>query len=190
MTEQFDPYYTWLGIPPEEQPPNCYRLLGLRPFETNPQVIENGANRQMSHLRTFQVGPQSVSSQKLLNEVAAAKICLLNPAKKAEYDRRLREAMEGPEEAMPDVSVAPTRGRKSKTSAAAIAATLALAALLGAALYGVYGMYVTASRPGAKIVLAPPPEDPPPPTPNGSDPGATPDETPGETSSTEDVGSQ
>ena len=25
----FDPYLNWLGIPPHEQPPNFYRLLGV-----------------------------------------------------------------------------------------------------------------------------------------------------------------
>ena len=25
----FDPYRKWLGIPPQEQPPNHYRLLGI-----------------------------------------------------------------------------------------------------------------------------------------------------------------
>ena len=29
----FDPYYRWLGIPPEEQPPDHYRLLGVKVFE-------------------------------------------------------------------------------------------------------------------------------------------------------------
>src|SRR5688572_1794287 len=33
MTEPFDAYYTWLGIPPAEQPPHFYRLLGVQPFE-------------------------------------------------------------------------------------------------------------------------------------------------------------
>ena len=35
-----DPYYLWLGIPPSEQPPNHYRLLGVSAFESNEQVIE------------------------------------------------------------------------------------------------------------------------------------------------------
>ena len=43
----FDPYYTWLGIPPAQQPPDLYRLLGLQLFEPNRQVIENAADRQM-----------------------------------------------------------------------------------------------------------------------------------------------
>jgi hypothetical protein len=33
MAEKFDPYYTWLGIPPEDQPPAHYALPGERQFE-------------------------------------------------------------------------------------------------------------------------------------------------------------
>jgi hypothetical protein len=29
MAGPFDPYHRWLGIPPQEQPPNHYRLLAL-----------------------------------------------------------------------------------------------------------------------------------------------------------------
>ncbi len=90
MAEQFDPYYRWLGIPPEEQPANHYRLLGIKLFEDNPDVIEAAGDRQMGHLRTYQAGKHSQLSQKLLNEVAAAKICLLQPDKKAAYDTQLR----------------------------------------------------------------------------------------------------
>ncbi len=88
--EPFDPYYQWLGIPPEEQPPNHYRLLGIRLFEENSEVIQNASDRQMVHLRTFQNGPRAAQSQKLLNEVAAAKLCLLSPDKRASYDAHLR----------------------------------------------------------------------------------------------------
>ena len=56
MPEHFDPYHKWLGIPPEEQPPNHYRLLGVPLFIHNPNVIEHAADRQMGHLRTFQAG--------------------------------------------------------------------------------------------------------------------------------------
>lgn len=89
--EPFDPYYHWLGIPPEEQPPHHYRLLGIRPLEENRDVIQNAADRQMSHLRTFQNGPHGAMSQQLLNEVAAARLCLLSQ-KKAAYDQQLRSA--------------------------------------------------------------------------------------------------
>ena len=80
--QPFDPYYTWLGIPPNEQPPNYYRLLGVHHIESNPDVISNAADRQMTYLRQCQTGPHSTISQKLLNEVAAARICLLDPQKK------------------------------------------------------------------------------------------------------------
>ena len=47
----FDPYYKWLGIPPNEQPPHHYRLLGLQLFERDVEVIEAAANRQMAYVQ-------------------------------------------------------------------------------------------------------------------------------------------
>lgn len=90
MAESFDPYLRWLGIRDPERPPNHYRLLGVSPFEDDPDVLSSAADRQMSHVRTFQTGPHSAESQRLLNELAAAKICLLNREKKAAYDAELR----------------------------------------------------------------------------------------------------
>ena len=77
MTDQFDAHYEWLGIPPKDQPPNHYRLLGIELFEQNLNVIERAADRQMSHVRSFQSGRHVKQSQQLLNELAAAKGCLL-----------------------------------------------------------------------------------------------------------------
>ena len=48
MSGQFDPYYTWLAIPPEEQPPDYDRLLGLRPFEENKDALANAAAHPMT----------------------------------------------------------------------------------------------------------------------------------------------
>lgn len=93
MSAVFDPYHTWLGIPPQEQPPNHYRLLGIQAFEEKAEVIESAADRQMMHLRSYQSGKHSALSQRLLNEVAAAKLCLLRPATKADYDARLRASL-------------------------------------------------------------------------------------------------
>src|SRR6185369_13845884 len=94
--EQFDPYYTWLGIPPAEQPANHYRLLGLQLFESNPSVIENAADRQMKHLQSFKIGAKATLSQRLLTEVSAARVQLLDPARRAAYDAQLRDRMAGP----------------------------------------------------------------------------------------------
>ena len=93
MVEAFDPYHVWLGIPPEEQPPDHYRLLGVPPFEEEPEAIEHAADQRMAHLRTLQTGRHGKLSQRLLNEVAAARVCLLNPEKKAAYDARLRASL-------------------------------------------------------------------------------------------------
>lgn len=94
MADSFDPYHKWLGISPKDQPPHHYRLLALELFEDDPDVIESAADQRMAHVRTFQTGQNSALSQRILNELSAAKLCLLNPQKKAEYDRQLREKVE------------------------------------------------------------------------------------------------
>ncbi len=87
---EFDPYVKWLGIRSPERPPNHYRLLGLEPLEHDADVIAAAADRQMAHVRRFQNGPHSEISQQLLNQLAAAKVCLLRAESKTEYDDRLR----------------------------------------------------------------------------------------------------
>lgn len=96
MASEFDPYYQWLGIPPKHQPPNHYRLLGVELFEENLEVIQHAADQRMAHLRNFQTGKRAAVSQRLLNEVAAAKLCLLNPEKKTAYDGHLRARVPPP----------------------------------------------------------------------------------------------
>jgi formylglycine-generating enzyme required for sulfatase activity len=86
----FDPYHIWLGIPPEDQPPSHYRLLAIPELESNPDVIDAGAEQRTVFLRTFQTGDQFQLAEQLLNEVSAARICLLNAEQKAEYDRQLQ----------------------------------------------------------------------------------------------------
>ena len=99
---QFDPYHKWLGIPPEEQPPNHYRLLGVSVFEPDADVIDAAANQRMAWLQDMASGPHVDLSQKLLNEISAARRCLLNPETKAAYDETLREQL------TPAVTSAPT----------------------------------------------------------------------------------
>ncbi|MGI8982113.1 MAG: LamG domain-containing protein [Pirellulaceae bacterium] len=90
MPALIDPYYKWLGIPPAEQPPNLYRLIGVTPLEDNEDVLCNAADQRMVYIRTFQLGENSAVSQKLLNEIAAAKALLLDPDNKKVYDDVLR----------------------------------------------------------------------------------------------------
>ncbi len=93
MPQTFDPYHRWLGIPQEDQPPNHYRLIGVNLFESDADVIDSAVNRQMAHLRTFQGGPHAALSQRLLNELAKARVCLLDTTKKAAYDICLRSTL-------------------------------------------------------------------------------------------------
>lgn len=86
----FDAYHKWLGIPPREQPPHHYRLLGIDLFESDPDVIDSAANKQMAYLKSCANGPHVALSQQLLNEVAAARICLLNAGKRSAYDAELK----------------------------------------------------------------------------------------------------
>lgn len=97
MAAEFDPYHKWLGILPKDQPPNYYRLLGLEVFEEDLQVIEASADRQSGFLRKYQSGELASHCQKLLNEIARARLCLLKPSTKAVYDAQLREQLRGPQ---------------------------------------------------------------------------------------------
>ncbi len=96
MADTFDPYHKWLGIPPAEQPPNHYRLLGVTLFESDPDVIANAAEQRIVHVRAYQIGKHSDESQRILRDISAARVCLLNVDKKAEYDAQLRAAATAP----------------------------------------------------------------------------------------------
>jgi hypothetical protein len=85
----FDPYHKWLGIPPSEQPPNHYRLLGIAPFENDPEVIDRAANARILLLRTFQNTQHVQLSQRLLSQVTIARANLLDQPFKAQYDAEL-----------------------------------------------------------------------------------------------------
>jgi hypothetical protein len=79
----FDAYYKWLGIPPSDQPPNHYRLLGIGLFEPNAEVISDAADSCMAHIRSFQLSAHSEDCDRILNEIARARLCLLNVEKRA-----------------------------------------------------------------------------------------------------------
>jgi hypothetical protein len=93
MSDAFDPYLKWLGIPPKDRPADFYRLLGVERFESDPDVITNAADQRMAHLKNFGVGKYAAHSQRILNEIAAARVCLLNQEKKAHHDAALQERL-------------------------------------------------------------------------------------------------
>jgi hypothetical protein len=95
MSIRFDPYHKWLGIPRKDQPPHYYRLLGVPALESDAEVISNAADQRMGLLKTFANSPHSSLAEDLLDEVARARVCLLNPAKKRVYDNELRRRLGG-----------------------------------------------------------------------------------------------
>jgi hypothetical protein len=141
----FDPYYEWLGIPPRSQPPHHYRLLGIALFEENPSVIEHAADRQMGHVKQFQTGQHSAETQRLLNEIVGAKLCLLRPDSKRRYDAALfakiypahaRPIPLGTHRLQPadPAPLEPVRLPSLKTVLAAVATALGIGTLLSCAL--------------------------------------------------------
>jgi hypothetical protein len=89
MTLESDPYRELLGIESEGSPDH-YALLGLEPFESDPRKIDEAAGARMSALQELANSEHLDASQKLLNEVSAARRCLLEPRKKITYDEELR----------------------------------------------------------------------------------------------------
>jgi len=194
MGSEFDPYHKWLGIPPEDQPPDYYRLLGIKAFERDPEVIEGAADQRMMVLRTHQTGRHGELSQQLLNEVAAAKVCLLNPEKRAAYDQQLRQklATKAPPRAVPLSTelagpVPPTvvrtarrsasRGTRTALIATGVAAAAALIVLLAVWGGGSPPENTAATTPaeptGGPAVPPPPPGEEPPDLPAEDEPPDT-----------------
>lgn len=87
--EDFDPYEEWLEIPPEEQPPSYYRLLGVEEFEEDLAVIDAAAKKRTAYLHPMGSGPERASVHRLLGEVAKARRTLLSEESKRKYDEQL-----------------------------------------------------------------------------------------------------
>jgi formylglycine-generating enzyme required for sulfatase activity len=92
----FDAYHKWMGIPAAEQPADFYRLLGLARFESDPDVIDAAANKQMAYLRGCAKGDHADQAEEMLNEVARARLCLLSERKKSVYDADLKRRVQAP----------------------------------------------------------------------------------------------
>ena len=90
MSQPFDPYEKWFGIPQEKRPVNHYLLLGLKPYESNLKVIRAAGEKRVEFLQDVSGGRHVESAQKCLNDVAKAVLCLTNPTKKLAYDRELK----------------------------------------------------------------------------------------------------
>ena len=146
----FDPYHKWLGIPRGQRPVTYYQLLGIASTERDPEVIEDAAIRQSSHVRTYQIGTHAEICQRVLNEIAQARQTILNAEKRKEYDAKLPEAVKArpkiatAERAMKPKAPAPARSNKGMI-ASSFSATAPVAALAAVA-----GRFVWMSQPEPK----------------------------------------
>ncbi len=149
---EFDPYLRWLGIRHSDRPINHYRLLGLELFESDADVIAAAADRQMSHVRRYQAGPFGNASQELLNELAAAKLVLLDDARRADYDARL-VAVSKPLHQHSQGAVAPANRRKRTVYRLAVMGAVILSATI---LIGVlaWKRQNSVARPQSEVILA------------------------------------
>jgi curved DNA-binding protein CbpA len=84
-----DPYQDWLGIPPEQTPPDHYALLGLTRFESDPAIIRQAASEPTRLVRARGLRSPDEATR-LLNAISHARLCLLDPVARGEYDQTLR----------------------------------------------------------------------------------------------------
>lgn len=84
-----DVYHDWLGIPPDKCPPNYYDLLGVELFEPSDAVIRRAAFERMKIVRPRCLKHRELATQ-VLNEIAKARVCLCDAARKSDYDNALR----------------------------------------------------------------------------------------------------
>ncbi len=100
----FDALHKWLAIPPAEQPPNEYRLLGIALFEEDAEVIDAAADKHLAFLHGLANGEHGVEAEELSNRISAARLRLLNKKKKAAYDQQLRQQMSKPQGIAPSAT--------------------------------------------------------------------------------------
>jgi len=89
VPDSFDPYAQWLEITEPTRPLDHYSLLGLSRRESNPESIAHAADMLMAKLRKIRPGGRLADWGRLLDQLGAAKACLLDPTSKATYDASL-----------------------------------------------------------------------------------------------------
>jgi hypothetical protein len=81
-----DVYRDWLKIEATNRPLDFYQILKLSRFEDNIGKIRDNYRKLNQYIRKFATGDYIEESQKLLNEIAKAMLCLTDTARKLEYD--------------------------------------------------------------------------------------------------------
>ena len=87
-----DFYTKWLDVRPGPRPPDYYTLLGVEVFCRDLDAIEHATRQQLTRLDDFALHPDRKTRdavQNMMNEVARARVDLVNPQRRLDYDRRL-----------------------------------------------------------------------------------------------------
>ena len=90
-----DVYRDWLRIEETARPLNHYQLLRLAQFEDDASKIRSHYRKMNEYVRKYAAGDFAAQSQKLLNELAQAMLCLTDAQRKREYDATLGRSDEG-----------------------------------------------------------------------------------------------
>ncbi len=129
MNSGFDPYREWLGITSDRRPPNYYELLGVKIFEDRPSVIDAASLKRVELLQDIATGSERVEiSQRILNEVSSARLCLLDENKRERYDLALRKERLGMDSAEEKIAKLASRAAAQAAPDSAQAPIINLAA--------------------------------------------------------------
>ncbi len=101
MNDRLDVYQQWLGIPPEEQPPDFYRLLGLARWESDAQLVSAAAQRRLAKVKQKATRQHLAVAQKLVRQIVRARATLMDARLRSEYNQRLQRAIRGAAAAPP-----------------------------------------------------------------------------------------
>lgn len=88
-----DLYAQWLLVPAGARPPDHYALLGLPQFEADIAAIERATRSQLARLDKYAIHPEPSkrdACHRMMNEVARARIVLVSPERKKNYDIDLK----------------------------------------------------------------------------------------------------
>lgn len=109
MDEVFNPYARFLGLDDELASPSYYQLLRLRETESDPAKINAAADKATTRVRAQRPGEHITAWSELLDEIQAARACLLDAVNRAAYDQRLglRRSESSAEPASKPVNPAP-----------------------------------------------------------------------------------
>ena len=90
MSDDFNPYRKWLGIPKNRMPANHYDLLGVSLDEEDPEVIQSAAEQRRSFVEQQRGLGHDKAVKEILYQLDEAEMTLLDFKLRRDYDKRLR----------------------------------------------------------------------------------------------------